>query len=274
MLSAARDGWRQRADVLMNPLLNASLAFNGVDWIFCTIGGTSNLFFRYTISTNTWTSMANLPGTSLSNGTSIAQIGSNLIFAARSGSTQLLRYTISSNTWETQSTMPLDFSAGNMVYTGGDFVFLGTIGGSSRFWRYTISTNTWAEMAAGSLPVFGSFAYLGGDFIYSLRGNSTTTFARYSISANAWTPLAGVPEITNTGFIFFWGNNHIIAATGRNTNVMYLYNIATNSWAITTPSPGLIGTGGAVVLLTTGRFFAQLGANTPTFWEFIGTPPS
>lgn len=177
--------------------------FNNEGYIYVTggvnQGGTPvNTARRYSITNDTWTTLATLPSARVSHAMGVD--GSHRVYVI--GGTinsntinTVLRYNVSTNTWESVASLNVsrrDFSAvtdsnGNIYAVGGTGVggiALNTIE------RYNPSNNTWTILSTTIPIAYGlSRAVIFNDNIYILSGwNGTTTFNRnmyiYSITAN------------------------------------------------------------------------------------------
>src|SRR6185369_7280402 len=152
------------------------------------VSGTTD-FFRYSISGNSWTSLASTPLTAVS-GSLVYPGSGDFIYAARGSSTSTFyRYSISGNSWTSMTSAPGVISMGSLNYPNtGDFIYALGGGGLATFYRYSISGNSWTTLtAAPQIINYGALLYPGsGDFIYALRGTIGNGFYRYSISGNSW----------------------------------------------------------------------------------------
>lgn len=199
-----------------------ALAWNQSNYIYALCGAryedsNRRLFYRYTISTNRWTQLANTPGPqgagdamtwSGYDGYIYAIIGSN-----RHG-TIFARYNPGNNSWEPRASPPAGTDDGcSLVWTGGTYLYAlrGEYLETSPirdFWRYDIVNNSWTPKAqipatggvgdGGSLIWVGNWLPSQSNYIYALAGGDCwespgNDYYRYSISSNSWQQLADIP---------------------------------------------------------------------------------
>jgi hypothetical protein len=220
-----------------------ALAWDNGDYIYALCGARYSdadrrLFFRYTISTDSWTQLENTPGPQGA-GDAITWSGYDgyiyAILGSSSHGTIFARYDPANNTWETRASPPAGTDDGcSLVWTGGAYLYalrgeyLETVP-LRDFWRYDIVNDTWTTMAdipeAGGVGDGGSLIWVGnwlpehGDYIYALGGGSCwedpgDNYYRYSISSDSWEQLASIPyPITDyngprlgfaAGNIYYW----------------------------------------------------------------------
>jgi len=196
------------------------------------------LFYHYTISTDSWTQLANTPGPQGA-GDAITWSGYDgyvyTIIGSSAHGTVFARYNAANNTWETRASPPAGTDDGcSLVWTGGTYLY--ALRGEylettplRDFWRYDIINDNWATMAeipeAGGVGDGGSMIWAGNwlsaqvGYIYALGGGSCwedpgDNFYRYVISTNTWEKLASIPyAITDynagrlgfaAGHIYYW----------------------------------------------------------------------
>jgi len=197
------------------------------------------LFYRYTISTDSWTQLANTPGPQGA-GDAITWSGYDSyvysIIGSNTHGTVFARYNPSSGLWETRASPPGGTDDGcSLVWTGGTYLY--ALRGEylettplRDFWRYDIVNNSWSSMAdipepegvgdGGSLLWPGNWLSAQSNYIYALSGGDPYPeqpgyhFYRYSISNNSWQQLADIPYgITDynggrlgfaAGHIYYW----------------------------------------------------------------------
>lgn len=210
------------------------LAYPGSgDFIYAGRGSSSIEFSKYSISNNTWTTLANIPF-SISNGTSA--IGAGGYIYVQGGGNKFARYSPSSNSWSYLANFPYAVSWGNgnkLTYDGNDYIYAIASSYTSRFYRYSISTNTWTTLAnlPFTLDYDAGIAYITGtDYIYLIRASDTSSFYRYSISTNTWEAREPLPKITNHArYRARYGASIVYPGSGN-----YVY-LLTGSTSVSTP---------------------------------------
>jgi hypothetical protein len=253
---------------------DVKLAKVGSGYLYAFRGNNSKTFWRYDITTDNWSPLADTPQ-NVGAGGALAFDGNSYIYAlCGNGQKYFWRYNISSNTWSSLKTTPYSINTGGALVFAGNYLYAFRGGGSTRFYRYSISSDSWSSMtsAPSSVSGGGALTYDGNNFIYALKGGSTTTFWRYSISGNTWTTtLAGTPSVVGDGgSLAFDGGNYIYALKGLNTVTFWRYNISANSWTAMadTPATPCVYGGGALAYDKEGRLYALRGNNQDDFWKY------
>ncbi|OGN94727.1 MAG: hypothetical protein A2Y89_01260 [Chloroflexi bacterium RBG_13_51_18] len=253
---------------------DVKLAKVGSGYLYAFRGNGTKSFWRYDVSTNAWTPMADAPY-SVGAGGALAFDGNNYIYAlGGSGTKYFWRYDITANTWSTLSYTPSPVSAGGSLAFAGNYIYALRGQNKTNFWRYNIAGGTWSSMASTPSGVQGggALAYGGGDFLYALKGGSTTSFWRYSISGNSWTStLAGTPSVVGDGgSLAADGGNYVYALKGLNTVTYWRYDILADSWTAMadTPATPCVYGGGALAYDTDANFYALRGNNQDDFWKY------
>jgi len=207
-----------------------ALAWDFGEYIYALCGATTGdsrrWFFRYSISTDSWETLANTTADQ-GEGNALTWVSvDNCIYATIGGEqrpTYFVRYDPLTNSW---SDAPADPPAGmgdgaSLVWTGGDSLYAlrGEFFESEPlydFWLYNLADNAWTAMAdipalphsggTGGVGDGGSLLYAGfwlpshQDYIYALSGNQAhpdgipdNRTYRYTISTNTWELLADLP---------------------------------------------------------------------------------
>src|SRR3989344_4633462 len=240
--------------------IGSNIIRNGADdTIYVTQGGGNTGFYKYTISTNTWTSLAVNPGVGA--GSRMIRNGADdTIYVTQGNSTTgFYRYTISTNTWTTLAVAPGALSDGSsMIRNGADDTIYVTRGNmTANFYKYTISTNAWTSLAITPGPLsYGSSMIRNGanDTIYVTQANSTTGFYKYTISTNTWagsnvSSLAATPGTLAQGsnMIRNGADDTIYVTQGNSATGFYRYTISTNTWTTLAVVPGILDSGSSMI---------------------------
>jgi hypothetical protein len=168
----------------------------------------SYAFLKYTISTNTWVPLLNLPHpieNSVELGNTMIHVPSNgrIYWRPGSGTGAFYVYNIAANAWTALTASPIGGYSGQALYYpgSGDFIYNLNEVTSGRFFKYSISLNTWTELSRASRGV-GYYNYDAdmfypgsGDFLYFFDG-VVGYFARYSLTHNTWDQPATYPTST------------------------------------------------------------------------------
>ncbi|MFZ3063251.1 MAG: cytochrome c3 family protein, partial [Actinomycetota bacterium] len=123
-----------------------------IDYIYGLRGGTTNGFYRYSISGNSWTAMATTPANVGAGGSLVYPGSGDYIYATLGGDTATFKaYSITNNNWTTfDPADPTGFTIGTnsgnrLVYDGSAYIYALRGSTNGEFWRYKISTDLWND---------------------------------------------------------------------------------------------------------------------------------
>ncbi|MCC7197478.1 DUF2341 domain-containing protein, partial [Candidatus Peregrinibacteria bacterium] len=233
--------------------------------IYMVPGGSSERFFKYDPSTNVWTELDNLPGTTntFTTGTTMLAMAPDLIYATNSS--QFFRYNATENGWIQLTAPPASAGHGAaLAYPGtGDYIYLLRGSTTTTVYKYCFqntgsgcTVNTWGTLTAtapATIASGGSMVGVGGA-LYALRGNNTNTFYKFTITVpstgeGTWSTIANmqIPSTTYTPDF----TTDIFTSVGHG-----LYNGARITIATTGTVPGGLGAGTSyfVINKTTDTF--------------------
>lgn len=264
--------WTSLADVPYSGIgYGGDLAWTGGDYIYAFVGMNTPLFFRYSISGDSWQQMQNVL-TSVGPGGSLVWAGGDYIYAfTGGGSGYFFRYTISTDSWQPMPPYPgpsIAYGA-DLEWTGGDYIYAFLGYNAGYFFRYSISGYSWKRMRDTFPQGYGAdLAWTGGNYIYGFRGGNTPPFYRYDISLDSWAGLATCPYYVHYGGSLEWvGGDYICAFPGYNTQHFLRYNVSGGNWAPMENVPQPVYVGGC--LEYADRYiYAFTGNNRPYFWRF------
>jgi len=202
-----------------------ALAWDFGDYVYALCGAATGdsrrWFYRYSISSNVWESLANTTADQ-GEGDAMTWVDiENCAYATIGGEqrpTYLVRYDPSTNSWSDEPADPA-FGMGDgasLVWAGGDFLYAlrGEFFESTPlydFWRYSLTDDVWTRMAdipaspwgggvggvgdGGSLLFVGFWVSSQMDYVYALSGNQVNEVRdnrsyRYTMSTNGWERLA------------------------------------------------------------------------------------
>jgi len=276
------------------------LLYTGGNDIYALNNAQTPYFYKYSISGNAWTTLANAPARMGDRG-QLVWGGPNypdLMIAWRGTDTWIygwegFKYSISENQWDSPPYDPnvLHYrvwnccvgGTGNMapVYLNGKhYLYMAAkdannINNTTMLARYCIEDKAWAKLAGPperiNVARGGHLAYPGtGDYIYGIVGEGTLSLYRYSISNNAWDRLADAPAALDYGAdVAYGGDGYLYVLRGANTNVFYRYNISTNAWQARGSVPANVYTGGSLVYVAKNdSLYCFSGYSTAGFYRF------
>ncbi|MDD5341987.1 MAG: fibronectin type III domain-containing protein [Patescibacteria group bacterium] len=233
-----------------------STCWNGADYIYAlkannVTNGSNTEFYRYTISTDTWSNSVNGlplnhsgPGDYPSGnrtahyGASLACLGAN-VYAIKGGS---------------------DANGSNHF-----FKFDGTNWSSLT----VVPQRTYVGGALVSVPNGVDCADATG-CVFALMGNQRGDFYRYDTTAGTWTSRASLPTATNyTAALSYDASGQIYATSGDYDTRMWRYDITTNTWTRVADLPARVGYNNALAYdATAGTMYLQMGMSTNSIWRF------
>jgi len=245
----------------------SAFATDGTD-IFVTRGVADVLFWKYSPTTDDWTTLANLPRGAYY-GADFTHLN-GYVYAIFGGyQTAFARYSISTNTWELLADLPdLTYSGASLSNDGTDiYAFRGN--NSQDFYKYDVSAGTWSPLAGAPATIStGADLVYSAGYFYTARGANTTTFYRYSISGNSWSTMAAMPAGMNDVTNATTDGTKIFIPRQNNTNTFYAYDIAGNSWSTLTNLPLAARYAGAIYNPNDSYVYVFRGNGTYNFWKY------
>ena len=199
-----------------------ALAWDGDDAIYALTGARYSDadrrdFYRYTVSTDSWTRLADTPGAQGA-GDAVTWSGYDgytyAILGSSGHGTLFARYDPSGNTWASLAFPPAGTDDGcSLVWAGGTdlYALRGEYDETNPirdFWRYDMIGGAWSSRAdspeTGGVGDGASLVWVGGwlpgqsDYLYALGGGSCWEdpgygYYRYSVSGDTWESLADIP---------------------------------------------------------------------------------
>lgn len=217
---------------LASPLWTASvptggaLTWDGADTIYALHGNATTEFAKYTISTNTWTTLAVAPvarATAFANPTgsgtplnfvyvpnSVTGIGQDVIYAALAASgTVIYRYDVTSDAWRSTSgtgALTCPFTITNLTSLVWDnkkyfFIFAPNVA-TNAYYRSDLSVapNTFTALGVLNSATAGAYGLMYQETAVGKTRGSTTLPTKYWFIGDA----DGVSVITRIGTSYFW----------------------------------------------------------------------
>jgi archaellum component FlaC len=210
------------------------------DYLYVNKGAGSKIFWRYSISGDTWEELADLPDVTTED--TCATATATCIYVCRGDSRTFWRYTIATDTWDTLSDVA-NHSPDNypsLVYPGsGDYLYLVYYYNGRDFAKYQISTDTWTDLGNTVIPDstrISEFWYPGtGNYIYGWRWDRSydQCFTRYNFTTNTWDTLGDdenrLPRYANRGILYEY-NEKLYLLNTYNYNEPLVFNPSTEKW--------------------------------------------
>ncbi|MBU0668353.1 hypothetical protein KJ951_04720, partial [Patescibacteria group bacterium] len=263
----------------------ASLTTDGTD-IYALRGGNAPETWKYTVATDTWSELQDVP-TNIGNASiTDAQGGltydSNVLYAvsgkgvtgtATTGRGTLWRFPLTganANTWPYRAFAPASMSGSgagqSMAYPAtGNMLYYLAGNGTQDFFKFSILNNTWipwtrplldsANLISQTTPAAvtegtGNAIVVVGDLFYVAPGNGSVNFLQFNPATNKWKQLADMPTLgANNGFRLISVDSDTIYAI--NGAYLWKYDISGDYWQAGFP----LGAD------TNGNAYSQSGAN-------------
>lgn len=239
------------------------VSLNG--YVYVIFGGYQKKFARYTVETNTWVELEDLPDFTLY-GSSIASDGTNLYVLRSSNTTDMWKYTVATDSWSTMAAAPASMYTGSdLVYSSG-YLYTPRGNNTTTFYRYDISGNSWTTLTVVPAAINGDHDILaGGDYVYVTRSGGTNTFYRYSISGNSWTTLATTPQVVNYhAFVYVSSLDTYYLFRGNANYDIWKYNVSGNTFTSIIEPPAALSTG-ANLVYSGGNVYLIRGTSTTLY---------
>lgn len=220
-------------------------------------GNPSNDVVEYDPILNSWTALADFPGSARSFG--IGAVNNGLAYLGFGAtSVQYLNdfwsFDASSGTWTQLASCgcsgrrhPAMIASGNKIYVGlGD----NSSGDLNDWWLYDIPSNTWTQIANLPGPArHHPYMFNAGGEVFAGFGHSGSTiyddWYKLDTALNTWTAVSNFQgEARVAGTQFSWGGlGYVLSGDGDNHNYMqtgemWSYNPISDSWQQLTPHPG------------------------------------
>ncbi|NTV40731.1 MAG: hypothetical protein HGA61_00430 [Candidatus Moranbacteria bacterium] len=281
-----------------------SLVFDpGTDSIYSTRGNWKNNFYRYDVTTNSWSQLPDTPAT-FDQGAS-QTVYNGYIYAFRgAGTANFYRYNIADRSWELPSkgffgpsipggTTYFPFYYGTSAVTDSNeniYMIRGSY--DNVFVRYNVTTGTTTEMARLPVGAWGgsdggaAMVYAGNyNEIYYSPGTLRTSrsdgksdyFYKYNILTNTWSELAldqpPLPVGAGSGMVYD-GTRYIYLTRGAGTTTWWRYDLNAvdgSHWsAALTPNASLTATTGAKMVYNGGYIYSLRGGNNAIYRYDVG----
>ena len=256
---------------------SSTLMWDGNDYIYAGSG------YRYSISSNSWSSIATIPDKNTQPYDLIWLDGEGLCtFEGK----DVWCYYPSSDSWKRIASFPGEKHIASLGVTRPDNKYIYVHDGTS-FWRYTFSNNLWGTVAEGLWcpPNPTAMVWTGGDFIYgfstSRQESGERAFWRYSISSNQWSALSMPPgqvAVGGQGHLAWSGGDYIYLYGGesRTTPHLWRYSMLGDTWEALESVPedevaAIVATSSGIYVAS-GGVYSELLGSAPSWFYFSPSP--
>jgi hypothetical protein len=218
---------------------------DGGKYIYYLAGGATNFLFRYDISNNSWSRMADFTSQigDISDAKYITNGSQGYIYVFRGGSSaSFWRYNISLNQWDSMAPFPTSSNVTNGVaitWDGVDTIYAlsNQVG---EFKKYSIAANTWTNLTNVSMAdIRVTLTYAGGT-VYATRVRvfnqfDQATLMGYNVSAGTWSAMPP-PPVPSTEYDWsppsaYDGSRYIYVQLGTEyQQQLYRYDTIAQTW--------------------------------------------
>ncbi|USN53605.1 MAG: fibronectin type III domain-containing protein [Candidatus Nomurabacteria bacterium] len=187
--SRTTDLWTRLADLPAEPGLGADLVWDGVDTLYSPRGQNTTTYYKYTISTNTWDTVAStVPGAVYQGGCQVNG-GDGYIYLVRGQNTaNIYRFNISTETWDAAGTLtsaPGNFYYGDAcVLDGQGNILIPRGNNTTDMYVYNIAGDSWSTRSVLQYFEYGELAMTSNNVILGFRGESTSALQRYVVATS------------------------------------------------------------------------------------------
>lgn len=158
----------------------SAIASNDDGILYAIAGGNSTDFYRYTVSSNSWTQRASLP-TAVGAGGSLTWAGGYLYALPGGGSSAFYRYDPARNTWQTLNSVinsvSIDSGAA-MAWDDHNWLYVLAGGNGRQLQRYRIPDGHWEalDLAPSAVNAGGGLARIGVN-LYAVPGGGSVLWS-------------------------------------------------------------------------------------------------
>lgn len=238
------------------------------DEIFVLQGYNTTNFYKYNITSNTWSTLTSTPQTNRYVGC-VYNDADDIIYVFRgNGTYDFWKYDPDTNIFAGPADLPNSPGSGaDLIYHNG-YLYHPRGRGSTNFYRFNIASNSWETLA--NLPNSLNDDTKGvkaGNYLYFFRGGGSRDFYRYDLVGGTWTTLSSQTPATigyGATLVYPGSGDYIYATRGYLTRTFYRYQISTDTWddagASDLPDDAEAGYGSR--LITDGTDIYYLGGST------------
>jgi hypothetical protein len=264
------------------------LIWNGVEgagnYLYGTRGSGSASFYRYDVTANEWTTLADVP--EILGGDIKGTYHDGFVYIPRGYDTyDFFRYEVATDSWSLMSNPPAVLDSGaNAVYNAANGAIYVTRGnGTNTFYRYDIANNSWTTLPNISSDGFyyslaeGARLISDGTNLYLFDSYGGAAFAKYDTTAGTWSNLQNSPFAHYYGTDMDYYDGKIYALAGFYKDETWEYTIATNSWRQLPKNQEYIyergpWNGASMTYAGGNSFFATMGFGIDHMMSFTVSP--
>jgi len=258
-LEVTNASWTVGANIPFTTYLGTGAAYsrNDTGWVFSAGGNTTTQteVSLYNVNTNTWTTVAPMPGPRIVTASAVAMGNLYIIGGSNNPSTPayqsaVYKYNIAANSWSTAADLPGIRGWGKAVAYQDSLIYhAGGYNGTSYLTEvvlYNVNTNTWRQCTPLPVGIFGgAFAVYGNTLVWVGGATSPGIVATAYVGQISQTDRSQITWTTGLAYpggLRFrwdaapWGSKGIIVTGGSPTtawtgsNLTYYYDPVGNTW--------------------------------------------
>lgn len=268
-----------------NVNLGGDLAYDGGDLIYAIQGNNYTGMSVYSISSNTWSVLGNLPVLPY-DGSQIGydQESNSLFFISGWSNPFFYQYDLGSQTWIELAQSPAPFGAGAAMRISNGILYMLRGASTNSFWKYNIEKASWKVPTVGLFGTefrgtdyrpFGYGAQIvkgDGTFYYLTRGNYDNLFVRYDEVTGESVQMADAPVgfYSGSSIAYDTHNNKIYVIGSQYVQKLFVYDIPTDTWSEvqTDPLPNTSGVGSSLVYDHNRYLYWNRGSSSTLFYRY------
>ena len=190
-------------------------------------------FYKYDPSLNSWTAIAQYPGTSVFNASSFVIGNMAYVGLGGSGNTSMYKYDPMNDVWTSIANYPGSSGQSSVAFSvnGYGYVFGGWDGSSAvnELWSYNPSGNSWSQKTSAPISgisptafVIDGYAFVGAGALGNQGGQ--VDFYQYYPTIDAWSNAPAFPGLPLAGFRGTVIGNTAYAFGGGDPNINFYNN--------------------------------------------------
>ncbi len=237
----------------------------------------ADYMWRYSISGNSWSQMAQIPGASGSaGGVGMLRNNNEDFIYALTGNTNVnyfSKYSITNDAWTRLADVPGSGAPYPWMvrYGAEDYIYVAPDPATTTFYRYSIAGNSWTTLAPMPSPINLYHKYqtllrtAGDDYIFF--SDSQGAAFRYSISNNSWITLTS----TGNQLIRNGADDEIYSIVGSaSSKPLQRYSVLNNSFTDLASTPSGMNDWAGTVLMRNGNsdYIYGISLVTTSFYRY------
>lgn len=262
------------------------LSWDGDDTIYAIQGNLRSGFAAYSILTDEWTPLPNLPALAYAGAEIEYDRTSNAIyFTPANQQESIFKYDVESQTWSSLGQIPSTVYYGCSMKNVNGKIYMTRGYNSNLMYSYNISASTWSvpnrNLFSKSFRGTQTYGFNSGSSIskgengdfFIAMGNNGNAFYKWNEGSGEVTELLDMPTGVREGgdTVYVPGDSaKVYAVTSAYNRKFYEYNVATNRWTelVNDPPPVDPGTTGSFLTYDGDRYIYWSRGNSNAFYRY------